>query len=223
MIRLPLIGVCCLALVANPAIAGFANFVISILDEKWSGLTGVVSNDGEPVKLPALLWEIKPAAKPDEDVVFPRPIVPFINRLREIKEPWARFDVAEPVLLRIRGQKIKFEKLGGRSTTLPSDFDGLYLAYSLKETELQLKLSKSAGKETEWKIVDAERRMLKSRGEYQYNVTQSARFRLEAANRPGWFLYADNDRGMCLSAELKERRLIELEVEKHYDDHSDGK
>ena len=52
---------------------------------------------------------------------------------------------------------------------------------------------------------------------------QRVRFRLEAAHRPGWFLYGDNERGMCLSAKAKERRLIEMEVEKRYGDTSDGK
>jgi hypothetical protein len=217
------ITLCCLPFVAAVAYAGFSNFSITTKQETWSGLRGVFAHEGERVKLPDLLWEVKSAAKPEGDVVFPTPIDPHVKRRVEVKEPFAKFEVADPVVLRIRGQKIKFQAVGTRSSTIPSDYDGLFLAYSLKDTELQLELTKSPGKETEWKVVDAERAMSKSGGEYQYNITQRVKFRLEAAHRPGWFLYGDNERGMCLSADAKERRLIELEVEKHYDDLSDGK
>jgi hypothetical protein len=222
-IRRLVITCCCLPFVSAVACASYSNFYISVKRETWTGLGGVVLREGERVKLPDLLWEVKSAAKPEGDDVFPTPIVPSNYRRLEVKEPLAKFEVADPVVLRIRGKKIKFEAVGTKSTTIPSDYDGLYLAYSLKETELQLTLSKSPGKETAWKVVDAQRGMSKSGGEFQFNITQRVKFRLEAANRPGWFLYADNERGMCLSAEEQERRLIELEIGKRYDDHSDGK
>ena len=190
MPRMPIrklcITFCWLPFIAASAYAGFSNFSITIKRETWSGLGGLVSQEGERIKLPDLLWEIKSAAKPEGDVVFPTPIDPNVKRRIEVKEPLAKFEVADPVVLRIRGEKIKFEAVGSKSTTIPSDYDGLYLAYSLKDSELQLTLSKSLGKATEWKVVDAER-------------------------------------GMCLSAEVQERRQIELEIEKRYDDHSDGK
>ena len=217
------ITLCTLSVVAATANTGFSKFHIATIQETWSGLAGMISKDGEQVKLPELLWDIKFVAKPDGDLVTPTPIVPFVNQRNAVKEQMEKFEVADPVLLRIRGKKIKFEVTGSKSTTISSDYDGLYLAYSLNETELQLRLSKMPGKETEWKLVDAERGMSKTTGEYQYRITQRVKFRLEAANRPGWFLYGDNERGMCLSAKAQERRLIEMEVEKRYDDTSDGK
>jgi hypothetical protein len=217
------ITVCCLLAAAAPACASFPNFSISIVREKWNGLAGVVSKEGEQVKLPDSLWEIKCAAKPEGDVVIPTPIVPLINRLPAINERLARFDVADPVVLRIRGEKIKNERAGSKSTTIPGDHDGLYLGYSMKDTKRQLMLYQKPGKETEWKVVDGERAMSKSRGEYQYDITQTVRFRLEAANRPGWFLSVDEDHRLCLATEAPKKRIIDLDIEKRYDDLSDGK
>ncbi|HEY3968697.1 MAG TPA: hypothetical protein VGM05_29380 [Planctomycetaceae bacterium] len=217
------ITACCLLLAAVPACAGFANFSISIVREQWNGLAGFVSKEGEQVKLPDSLWDIKYAAKPEGDVVIPRPIIPLVNRLPAISERLAKFDVADPVVLRIRGEKIRYERTGSRSTTIPGDHDGLYLAYSMKDTDRQLILCKKPGKDTEWKVVDGERAMSKSSGEFQYHITQTARFRLEAAHRPGWFLSVDEDHRLCLATEAPKKRVIDLDIEKRYDDLSDGK
>jgi len=213
----------CLLFAAVPTFACYAEFSIAIKREKWTGLAGVVSKEGEQVKLPDSLWEIKSAAKPDGDVVIPAPIASWIHRRYSIDEPLAKFEVVDPVVLRIRGKNIKYESIGSRSITIPGDFDGLYLAYSLNDSQLQLTLCKTPGKETEWKVVAAEQAVSKSRGEYQYNITQTVRFRLEAVGRPGWYLDVDTDRRLCLSAEDKPKKTIDLEVEKRYDDTSDGK
>jgi hypothetical protein len=111
-IRLLLITVCCLPFVAAQAYASIANLAISVMRETWTGLAGVVSKDSEQVKLPDLLWEIKSAAKRNGDLAIPTPIDPFINRRRAINEPLAKFNVADPVVLQIRGKKIKFESIG---------------------------------------------------------------------------------------------------------------
>lgn len=203
--------------------AGPAKFAISTKREKWTGLAGLVLKEGEQVDLPDSLWEIKSAAKPDGDVVIPKPVVPIIGRARAVNDGLTKFDVADPVQLRIRGKGVKFEVAGSRSTTIPGDYDGLYLAYSLKDSERQLTLTKKPGKETEWKIVNAEQGVSKSLGEYQYNITQTVRFRLEAVNRLGWYLDVDKDRRLVLTADEQPIKLIEMQVEMRYDDLNDGK
>lgn len=213
----------CLLFAAVPTCACYARFSIAIKREKWTGLAGVVSKEGEQVILPDSLWDIRSAAKPDGDVVIPTPTTPWINRRSSIDEPLAKFDVADPVVLRIRGRNVNFETIGSRSRTIPGDFDGLYLAYSLNDTQQQLMLCKTAGKETEWKVVSAEQALSKSKGEYQYNVTQTVKFRLEAVGHPGWYLDVDANHRLCLTAEDKPKQTIDLEIEKRYDDTSDGK
>jgi hypothetical protein len=214
-----------LLIVAGPAAAlgDPPIWVIANMREKWTGLKGAVLKDGEQVDLPELLWEVKAADEPEGNDVLPKPIVPFRNNPRAVKQAPAKIEVAEPVVLRIRGKKVEYTRRGSRSTTIRSDHDDRYLAYDANDDALQLLLTAKPGKGTQWRVVDAEQGLSKGRGEYQYVLEQTVKFRLEAVGRPGWFLGHDDERGLILSADAEKKCFIEMEVEKRYDDHSDGK
>jgi hypothetical protein len=213
---------CCLLATACLVQADPARWHIAVKREKWTGLKGEVQWGGEHISLPDLLWEIKSAAEPDGNDVIPEPIVPFRNNLRAVDRPPAKIEIAEPVVLRVRGKTIEFKKVGQQSTTISSIYDGYYLASEIEDYGLQLTLTKTPGKHTEWRVVDAEQSLSKSRGEYQYNLELNVKFRLESVSRPGWFLRIDDDRRLFLS-DSEKKRYIEMEVEKRYDDQSDGK
>jgi hypothetical protein len=194
---------------------------IHFVHEKWIGLKGVVLKEGEQVKLPESLWEIKPVEDPDADDVLPQPIVPFRTDRRPIRRDAERFEVEDPVLIRVRGERIEYAKSPRKTTTVPSKFDGNYLSYDLSGDSSALRLVKNPGKESQWRILDAEQRLSKSRGDYQYSVEQQVKFRLEAVGRPGWYLDTDPERGVFLSPEKPLKRFVEIELEKFYDDLSD--
>lgn len=198
-------------------------WVITVKQEKWTGLRGSVLHEGESVDLPELLWEVKSAKEPDGADVLPRPIVPFRNYLREVRQPLAKVELDDPVVIRIRGQKLEKTKKSFTPELVKSEYDGLYLACDLEGEKSQLALTKMPGQSARWRVVDAEQGQLKGRGEYQYVLEQKFRFRLEAVARPGWFLDVDEKRRICLSEGESHKHVIEVEVEKRYDDQSDGK
>ena len=209
--------------VAAPSAALAEKWDIKLLREKWVGLSGFVSQDGEPAKLTEAVWEIKSAEKPDGDAVLPRQVKPYVNRLLATREQPATLEIADPVVLRIRGQKLEAVARYREAKLVKGDFDGLYLAYDMRDQTPQVQLVKQPGKETAWRIVDGEQRVSKSRGEYQYEIEQRIKFRLEAASRPGWFLHIDGQGRLSLTDDESRKYTVDLEVEKRYDDLSDGK
>ena len=198
-------------------------YSIAIMREKWTGLTGSVDKDDERIQLERSLWHVNLARKPDGVVVIPsRDLFPKLKPFKE-KTEQGRIVVSDPVVLQIRGKKVEFSGVGTISKTVPSENDGFYLGYSLTPDTRPLTLSKTAGKATEWKVVDGEQTASRSPGEFQFRIYQTSRFRLEAANRPGWFLTIDKEKRLVLSDDPATKHLIELEIETSYDDESDGK
>ncbi|MBS0263400.1 MAG: hypothetical protein JSS02_15770 [Planctomycetes bacterium] len=200
-----------------------ANWSIRIMREKWTGFSGKVSQDGELIELPSLLWEIKDAEDPEGTDVLPAPILPFSGKRDAYQREPYPLTIRDPVVVRVRGKSIDFERAPRKSQLRPSDWDGNYLSYDLQGDVPRVRLTAKPGPNSNWRVVEAEEKLKKSAGEYQYRVERHVRFRLEAVGRPGWFLETDAEQRLVLVREKAKERRLEVEIETHYDDLNDGK
>ncbi|MCY2962819.1 MAG: hypothetical protein NT069_04065 [Planctomycetota bacterium] len=215
------------------AALGIARFAIFTQLEIWTGLQGSVVIDGKAVELPALIWTISPVDKPVGTPLLPETPAPAMakryptfKKLETANPATEKLMFERPVTVRVRGEKVEFTSAPRKSQTTPSDFDGLYLSYPEATDSRQLGLVKEPSKQTEWKIVSAERDISRKKhgvDGFQFEIRQVTRFRLEAQNRPGWFLTKNDDGLLCVTQELPDDEFLRLEHEVFYDDLSDGK
>ncbi len=212
---------------------GIARFAIFTQLEIWTGLQGSVVVDGKAVELPSLIWSIAPVDKPDGTPLLPETPAPAMakrypnfRKSETVNPVTQRLTFEQPVTVRVRGEKVEFTSAPRTSQTTPSDFDRLYLSYPESADSRQLGLVQEPSKQTEWKIVSAERDISRKKhgvDGFQFEIRQMTRFRLEAKNRPGWFLTKNDDGLLCLTQELPDDEFLRLEHEVFYDDLSDGK